>query len=77
MLQINVNQILFLFLMIKIYIIYFVVLFKILISLLRFVDVKDDYVELKWKMVDVLVYGYDEELLVFLIEVQILLRYDW
>lgn len=53
----------------KIYIIYFVVLFKILISLLRFVDVKDDYVELKWKMVDVLVYGYDEELLVFLIEV--------
>lgn len=63
--------------MIKIYIIYFVVLFKILISLLRFVDVKDDYVELKWKMVDVLVYGYDEELLVFLIEVQILLRYDW
>lgn len=46
--------------MIKIYIIYFVVLPKTPISSPRLVDVKDDYVELKWKMVDVPAYGYDE-----------------
>lgn len=63
--------------MIKIYIIYFVVLPKTPISSPRLVDVKDDYVELKWKMVDVPAYGYDEEPLAFLIEAQTPPRYDW
>nr|XP_022325334.1 titin-like isoform X5 [Crassostrea virginica] len=47
------------------------------ISTPRLVDVKDDYVDLKWTMVDVPAYDYDEEPLAFLIEAQTPPRYDW
>lgn len=43
----------------------------------RLVDVKDDYVDLNWKMVDVPAHSYDEEPLAFLIEAQTPPRYDW
>lgn len=41
------------------------------------VDVDDDSVDLRWRMVDIPAFGYDEKPLAYLIEAQQLPRYDW
>ncbi|XP_062595919.1 titin-like isoform X3 [Saccostrea cucullata] len=43
----------------------------------KLVAVKEDYVDLRWTLVDVPAHSYDEEPLAFLIEAQTPPRYDW